>query len=77
MALTAAAAVTKRIKLVTGICLVVQRDPIHLAKNVATLDYLSGGRFLFGMGGGWDAGEMANHGTAGHVHRPLEHFRLK
>jgi len=64
MALTAAAAVTKRIKLATGICLVVERDPIHTAKNVATLDYLSGGRFLFGIGGGWNAEEMANHGTA-------------
>src|SRR6516162_3595703 len=64
MALTAAAVATKRIKLATGICLVVERDPILLAKNVATVDYLSGGRFLFGIGGGWNAGEMANHGTA-------------
>jgi len=64
VALTAAAAVTKRIKLATGICLVVERDPILLAKNVATLDYLSGGRFVFGIGGGWNAEEMANHGTA-------------
>jgi probable F420-dependent oxidoreductase len=63
MALTAAAVVTKRIKLATGICLVVERDPIHTAKNVATLDYLSGGRFVFGVGGGWNAEEMANHGT--------------
>ena len=52
MALTAAATVTKRIKLATGICLVVERDPIHLAKNVATLDYLSGGRFVFGKSAG-------------------------
>jgi probable F420-dependent oxidoreductase len=64
LALTAAAAVTKRIKLATGICLVVERDPIHLAKNVATIDYLSGGRFVLGIGGGWNAEEMANHGTA-------------
>jgi probable F420-dependent oxidoreductase len=63
MALTAAAAATKRIKLATGICLVVERDPIHTAKQVATLDYLSGGRFVFGIGGGWNAEEMANHGT--------------
>ena len=63
MALTAAAMATKRIKLATGICLVVERDPIHTAKQVATLDYLSGGRFLFGIGGGWNAEEMANHGT--------------
>ncbi len=64
IALTAAAAETKRIKLATGICLVVERDPIHTAKNVATIDYLSGGRFIFGIGGGWNAEEMANHGTA-------------
>jgi probable F420-dependent oxidoreductase len=63
MALTAAAAATKRIKLATGICLVVERDPIHLAKHVASLDYLSGGRFIFGIGGGWNAEEMVNHGT--------------
>src|SRR5581483_2740676 len=63
LALTAAATVTRRIKLATGICLVVERDPIHTAKNVATLDYLSGGRFIFGIGGGWNAEEMANHGT--------------
>ena len=63
MALTAAAATTRRIRLATGICLVVERDPIHTAKNVATIDYLSGGRFLFGIGGGWNAEEMANHGT--------------
>src|SRR6184192_2993368 len=63
VALTAAATATKRIKLATGICLVVERDPIHLAKNVASLDYLSGGRFIFGIGGGWNAEEMENHGT--------------
>jgi probable F420-dependent oxidoreductase len=63
LALTAAAVATKRIKLATGICLVVERDPILLAKNVATVDYLSGGRFVFGIGGGWNAEEMANHGT--------------
>jgi alkanesulfonate monooxygenase SsuD/methylene tetrahydromethanopterin reductase-like flavin-dependent oxidoreductase (luciferase family) len=53
VALAAAAAVTTRIKVATGICLVVQRDPIHTAKQVASLDQLSGGRFLFGVGGGW------------------------
>jgi probable F420-dependent oxidoreductase len=64
MTLTAAAMTTSRIKLATGICLVVERDPIHTAKQVATIDYLSGGRFLFGVGGGWNAEEMASHGTA-------------
>ena len=55
---------TKKIKLATGICLVIERDPITLAKEVATLDHLSNGRaFLFGIGGGWNVEEMANHGT--------------
>jgi len=63
MALTAASMTTQRIKLGTGICLVVERDPIHMAKQVATIDYLSGGRFIFGIGAGWNAEEMANHGT--------------
>jgi|SRR5262245_7538915 len=63
IALGAAAAVTTRLKLGTGICLVIERDPITLAKEVATLDYVSRGRFLFGIGGGWNAEEMENHGT--------------
>ena len=63
LALTAAATVTERLLLGTGICLVVERDPITTAKEVATLDLLSGGRFLFGVGGGWNREEMANHGT--------------
>ena len=63
MALTAAAAVTTPIKLGTGVCLVVHRDPIYTAKEVATLDRISNGRFLFGIGGGWNAEEMADHGT--------------
>ena len=61
--LAAAAAATSRLKVATGICLVVQRDPIHTAKAVATLDQTSGGRFLFGIGAGWNAEEMADHGT--------------
>jgi len=63
VSLGAAAAVTKKIKLATGICLVVERDPIHTAKEVSTLDRLSAGRFIFGVGGGWNVEEMANHGT--------------
>jgi probable F420-dependent oxidoreductase len=63
VALGAAAAVTNSIRLGTGICLVVERDPITLAKEVATLDRLSGGRFLFGVGAGWNREEMVNHGT--------------
>ena len=58
-----AAAVTKNLKLATGVCLIIQRDPIQLAKEVATLDLLSGGRFLFGIGAGWNREEMADHGT--------------
>ena len=63
IALTAAAAVTKRIRLGTGICLMIERDPITTAKEVATLDMLSNGRLIFGIGGGWNAEEMENHGT--------------
>jgi probable F420-dependent oxidoreductase len=63
VALTAAAAVTTRLKVATGICLVVQRDPLQTAKSVATLDRVSNGRFLFGIGAGWNAEEMRNHGT--------------
>jgi probable F420-dependent oxidoreductase len=63
VALAMAAAVTSRLRLGTGICLVVERDPITTAKEVASLDYLSGGRFIFGIGGGWNAEEMENHGT--------------
>ena len=63
VALGAAAAVTKRIKLGTGICLVIERDPILLAKEVASLDVISNGRVILGIGGGWNAEEMENHGT--------------
>jgi probable F420-dependent oxidoreductase len=63
LALTAAAMTTSRLRLGTGICLVVERDPIVTAKEVATLDRLSNGRAMFGIGGGWNAEEMENHGT--------------
>jgi probable F420-dependent oxidoreductase len=63
VSLMAAAAVTSRLKVGTGICLLIQRDTITTAKEVATLDLLSGGRFLFGIGGGWNQDEMENHGT--------------
>jgi probable F420-dependent oxidoreductase len=63
LALTAAAVVTDRIQLGTGICLVAQRDPIVTAKAVATLDQLSGGRFVFGIGVGWNEDEMEHHGV--------------
>jgi probable F420-dependent oxidoreductase len=63
VALMAAAAVTKRLKVGTGICLIIERDTITTAKAVASLDVLSNGRFLFGIGGGWNAEEMEHHGT--------------
>lgn len=63
VALTAAACATERLLLGSGICLIVERDPITTAKEVATLDRISGGRFLFGVGAGWNEEEMANHGT--------------
>jgi len=63
VSLMAAAAATTTIKLGTGICLVVEHDPIVLAKSVATLDWLSNGRVLFGIGGGWNREEMEDHGT--------------
>jgi probable F420-dependent oxidoreductase len=63
VALTTMAAATERIRVGTAICLLVERDPITTAKEVASLDRLSGGRFLFGVGAGWNLEEMRNHGT--------------
>src|ERR1700738_1291222 len=61
--LTAAAMATKTLKVGTGVCLVIQRDTIQTAKLVATIDQVSGGRFLFGIGGGWNQDEIEDHGT--------------
>jgi probable F420-dependent oxidoreductase len=63
VALTTMAAATERIRIGTAICLLVERDPITTAKEVASLDRLSGGRFIFGVGAGWNLEEMQNHGT--------------
>jgi probable F420-dependent oxidoreductase len=63
VALTAAAAATERLRIGTAICLIIERDPIITAKEVASLDLLSGGRFLFGIGAGWNIEELRNHGT--------------
>jgi probable F420-dependent oxidoreductase len=63
VALTAAAAATSTLRIGTGICLIIERDPITTAKEVASLDHLSGGRFEFGVGAGWNREEMSNHGT--------------
>jgi probable F420-dependent oxidoreductase len=61
--LAAAAAVTSRIELVTGIALLIQRDPIITAKEAASIDLISGGRFVFGVGAGWNIEELRHHGT--------------
>ena len=61
--LAAAAAVTSTIELFTGVALLVQRDPIHTAKEAASIDLASGGRFVFGVGAGWNLEEMRHHGT--------------
>lgn len=63
VALAAAAVATSRLRIGSGICLVVERDPIVTAKQVASIDDISGGRFEFGVGAGWNREEMANHGT--------------
>lgn len=63
LVLNTAAAVTKTLKVGTGVCLINQRDPIHTAKLVSSIDQLSNGRFLFGVGNGWNQDEMENHGT--------------
>jgi len=63
VSLTAAAAATSTLLVGTGVCLVPQRDVIQTAKQVASIDVISGGRFLFGVGNGWNADEMADHGT--------------
>ena len=61
--LTAAAMATRTLKVGTGVCLIAQRDPIQTAKLVASIDQVSGGRFVFGIGNGWNQDEMENHGT--------------
>jgi alkanesulfonate monooxygenase SsuD/methylene tetrahydromethanopterin reductase-like flavin-dependent oxidoreductase (luciferase family) len=63
VALTAAATATTRLRVGSGICLVIERDPIVTAKEVASVDHLSGGRMELGVGAGWNREEMRNHGT--------------
>jgi probable F420-dependent oxidoreductase len=63
VAVTAAVTATSRLRVGSGVCLLIERDPIITAKEVASVDYLSGGRFEFGVGAGWNREEMANHGT--------------
>ena len=75
--LTAAAAVTTTLKIGTGVCLVNQRDPIQTAKQVASLDQISAGRFLFGIGVGWNVEEMENHGTHAETRALLVRERIE
>ena len=75
--LTAAAAATTTLKVGTGVCLVVQRDPIQTAKLVASIDRVSGGRFLFGVGDGWNRDEMENHGTVFESRHKLARERIE
>ncbi len=75
--LSAAAVATETLKLGTGICLVMQRDPIQTAKLVASIDRVSNGRFLFGVGNGWNAEEMADHGTEYKTRNKLARERIE
>ncbi len=77
LALNAAATVTSRLRVGTGIALVIQRDPIVTAKMVSTLDQLSNGRFLFGVGNGWNQDEIENHGTAFKTRHKLARERIE
>jgi probable F420-dependent oxidoreductase len=76
VALGAVAATTNRLKLGTGITLVAQRDPIWLAKEVASLDHISGGRVIFGIGYGWNKEELASHGVAYEERRAVLRERI-
>ncbi|EDY47866.1 TIGR03619 family F420-dependent LLM class oxidoreductase [Streptomyces clavuligerus] len=76
VALAQAAAVTEHLGIGTGITLVAQHDPIDLAKRIATLDHLSGGRFTFGVGHGWNREESADHGVVWHTRRALAEDRI-
>jgi probable F420-dependent oxidoreductase len=75
--LTAAASVTSTLKLATGVCLIAQRDPIQTAKLVASIDQVSGGRFVFGIGNGWNQDEMENHDTVFESRHKLARERVE
>ncbi len=77
LVLNAAAAATTRLKVGTGVCLMNQRDPIITAKMVSTIDQLSAGRFLFGVGNGWNQDEMENHGTVFETRHKLARERIE
>ena len=77
LVLTAAGVATKTLRIGTGVCLINQRDPIQTAKQVASLDQLSGGRFLFGVGNGWNKEEMEHHGTNFEQRHKLSRERIE
>ena len=77
VALATVAQATTKLRFGTGICLVVERDPITTAKEVASVDHLSGGRFEFGIGSGWNREEMRNHGTDPRLRTPLLGERVR
>ncbi len=77
VALTAAAEATSRLRVGSGVCLVIQRDPIITAKQVASIDHLSGGRLEFGVGAGWNREEMRNHGTDPRVRMAVMRERVE
>jgi probable F420-dependent oxidoreductase len=75
--LTAAAIATTTLKVGTGVCLIAQRDPIQTAKLVASIDHISDGRFVFGIGNGWNQDEMENHGTVFTTRHKLARERIE
>jgi len=75
--LAMAAAATKTLKVGTGVCLIAQRDPLQTAKLVASIDQVSGGRFVFGVGNGWNQDEMENHGTVFTTRHKLARERIE
>jgi probable F420-dependent oxidoreductase len=77
LALNTAATVTTKLKVGTGIALITQRDPIVTAKMVSSIDQLSGGRFLFGVGNGWNQDEIENHGTVFESRHKLARERVE
>ena len=77
VALTLAAAVTTQLELITGVCLLAQRDPVITAKEVASLDHVSGGRLTFGVGYGWNVPELQDHGVGFTDRRAVLHERLE
>jgi len=77
VAVTAAVTATTRLRVGSGVCLVIERDPIVTAKEVASVDFLSGGRFEFGVGAGWNREEMANHGTDARVRMAIMRERVE